>query len=324
MRLCIAGAGAIGGVLAARLAHAGQDVSVLARGATLAALRGKGLVLRDLSGEAHVRVPASDKAEFGLQDVLFLCTKTHQLADALTLCAPMIGPGTVIVPTINGIPWWYFHAEGGPHEGTHVEAVDPGGALLAVTPLARLVGCVVYMTAETTGPGSVVSNSPHKLILGEPGGPASERVRRLCDALNAAGIAAQASDRIRDNVWSKVAANLSSNPISVAAGGATLGQIYSPGPLRAVAGDIIDETIAVAEAYGARLTETRLAMLDRAAKLGSFRTSMLQDFQAGRPLELAAIGDAVLELALRYDIPMPVTRAVLSITRFRDERRSGY
>ena len=323
MRLCIAGAGAIGGVLAARLAHSGQEVSVIARGATLAAIRGRGLTLRDLSGEIHVDVPASDQADFGPQDAIFLCAKTHQLAGMLALCAPMTGPDTVIVPAINGLPWWYFHAEGGPQAGRHIEAVDPGGALLAMTPLARIVGCVLYMTAQAAAPGMVESNSPHKLILGEPGGPAGDRVRRLCDALNAAGITAQPSDRIRDNVWSKVTANLSSNPVSVAAGDATLEQIYGPGPLRSVASGIIDETIAVAHAYGARLTETRDAMLDRAAKLGPFRTSMLQDFLAGRPLELAAIGDAVLELARRHGISMPVTEAVLAITRFRDERRSG-
>ncbi|HEY0294704.1 MAG TPA: 2-dehydropantoate 2-reductase [Bordetella sp.] len=324
MRICIAGAGAIGGALAARLAHAGQDVSVLARGATLAALRADGLTLRDLSGEVRARVPASDTADFGPQDAIFLCTKTHHLAEMLALCAPMIGPDTVIVPAVNGIPWWYFHAEGGPHAGKPVAAVDPDGALLAVTPLAQLVGCVVYMTAETPKPGTVLSNSPHRLVLGEPGGGLSPRVEQLCQALTGAGIETQASPRIRDGIWSKVAANLSSNPLSVAAGGATLGQIYGQEPLRSLAENVIRETMAVAQAYGAQLANDPATMVERAAKLGDFRTSMLQDFHAGRPLELAAIGDAVLELAERYDIPMPTTRSILSITRFRDARRSGY
>jgi 2-dehydropantoate 2-reductase len=322
MHICIAGAGAIGGALAARLADAGEDVCVLARGATLAALRRDGLRLRDLAGSFNVRVPASDTADFGPQDVLFLCAKTHSLAALLQQAAPLIGPHTIVVPTVNGIPWWYFHGEGGPHAGKPIEAVDPRGELLAKTPLPQLIGCVVYMTAESTAPGVVMSNSLHKLVLGEPGGPAGARMHALCDMLNAAGIQALASDHIRDNIWTKVAANLSSNPLSVAAGGATLGQIYGRPPLRDVAESIVRETVAVAETYGARLTESPTALLDRSATLGDFRTSMLQDFDAGRPLELAAIGDAVLELADRYDIAMPTTRAILSLARFRSDRRA--
>lgn len=312
-RIGIAGAGAIGGTLAARLSAAGHEVSVLARGATLAALRRNGLVLRDLSGELRSRPPASDRAtDLGPQDVVFLCAKSHGMADLLEAAMPLIGPDTVVVPAVNGIPWWYFHGVSGPHAGQPVRAVDPQGALLARTPLSRLIGCVVYITAESPEPGVAVSRSPHRLVLGEPGGGGSDRLARLCVLLDEAGIAAQPSPSIRETIWAKLAANLSSNPLSVVAG-ATLGQIYGEMPLRGLAEAIVRETLAVAEAYGARPSVEPRALLDQGATLGDFRTSMLQDFEAGRPLELAD----------RYAVPMPTTCAVLSLARFRAAQRGA-
>ncbi|WP_459617148.1 ketopantoate reductase family protein [Bordetella sp. 2513F-2] len=316
LRICVAGAGAVGGTLAARLARAGHQVSVLARGATLAALRRDGLCLHDRSGCTRVHVPASDQPEFGPQDAIFLCAKAHSLAPLVRQAWPMVAGHTVLVPAVNGVPWWYFQGETGPLAGQAVRAVDPEGWLLANVPWRQLLGCVVYITAESPAPGVVVSRTPHRLVLGEPDNQPGERLSRLCALLRLAGIDAEPAPRIRDAIWTKLAANLSSNPLSVITG-ATLRQIYGPTPLRELAAAVIGELDAVAQAHGARLMLPPAELLALGERMGDFRTSMLQDYENGRPLELAAIGDAVLELAGRHHLPMPTTRAVLALARYR-------
>jgi 2-dehydropantoate 2-reductase len=323
LRICVAGAGAVGGTLAVRLAGAGHDVSVLARGANLAAIRQDGLQLTDLSGTYVARPPASSVAEFGIQDVVFCSAKTHALADLLPSLAPVLGPETLVVPTINGVPWWYFQGAGGRFEGARVDAVDPDGALLAAVPVSAIIGCVVYINAEMTAPGQIVASSPHRLILGELRGGVSDRLRVLCAALGGAGIDAVATDTIRDAVWTKVVANLASNPLSVAAG-ATLGELFGGAALRAIVVATIHEAMLVGAAYGARFALDPLALIEMGAKLGGFRTSMLQDFESGRSLELAAICDAVLELAARHDIAMPVSNTIAALVRFRAGHRGHH
>ncbi|WP_028311653.1 ketopantoate reductase family protein [Derxia gummosa] len=314
LRVGIAGAGAIGCTLAARFAAAGQRVSVLARGATLGALREHGITLDDLGGRVEARVHAGGADELGPQDLLFLCSKSQDLAALAAAARPMLGPDTVVIPTPNGVPWWYFHREGGRHDGRRVEAVDPDGRLAALIPLDQVLGAIVFITAEMLGPGRVRSTTPHLVMLGEPGGGGSERLRAACAALDAAGIEGRPLDRIRDKLWTKITANLTSNPLSVVTG-ATLDRIYGEPALVEIVRAMMREIAVVAASHGARLEIDPIEFIELGRAMGAVRTSMLQDHERGRPLELAAIGEAVLELAALYAIPMPTTSAVIALAR---------
>ncbi|MEG5262964.1 2-dehydropantoate 2-reductase [Pseudomonas sp. JDS28PS106] len=316
-RVCIAGAGAIGCTLAARVGASGQPVSMLARGETLAALRRDGVCLHDLDGEHRCTVNASDDcATLGEQDLVFICTKAPALATLLPTLQPLIGPETVVVPVVNGVPWWYFHGVEGRFAERHVEAVDPGRVLSTALDLDKVLGCVVFITAETEMPGVARSVNPHLMILGEPDGRLSERLERVRALIERAGIEARASERIRDQLWTKIIANLSSNPLSVVTG-ATLAQLYGTGELKEVVIKIVQETLLTAAAYGARIQFDPQTFMELGAGMGQVRTSMLQDFEQGRPLELAAIGDAVIELAGYQGLNMPTTRDILTLARFR-------
>ena len=314
LRITVAGAGAIGCTLAVRLAVAGHRLSLLARGTTLDAARAEGVQLDDMSGTTTVRVIASDQPEFGVQDVLFLCSKSQDLPTLSALVRPLIGPETLIVPTPNGVPFWYFHGEGGRFDGHPVKAVDPDGQIPDNLPLAQVIGAVVFMSAEMHAPARAVSRTPHRLMLGEPTGPVSDRLRRLRAVLEGAGINAPAVDQIRDPLWTKIIANLTSNPLSVVSG-ATLEQIYTRPDLLAIVRPVMHEAMLTAACYRARLAADPIGLVTLGARMGAVRTSMLQDHQRGKPLELAAIGDAVIELAERYDLPMTATRELLKRTR---------
>lgn len=316
-RVCIVGAGAIGCTLAARLAGSGQPVSLLARGATLAAIRANGVRLHDLDGEHAASVEASDScAELGEQDLVFLCTKAPALAGLLPTLAPLIGAQTAVVPVVNGVPWWYFHGEAGRFAGHRVNSVDPDGRLAGALDMEHLLGCVVFITAQVEAPGVVRSNNPHLMILGEPTNRLSERLERVRALIEGAGIEARATDRIRDQLWTKIIANLTSNPLSVVTG-ATLEQLYGLPELRAVVAKILNEALLVAAAYGARVSIDPQTFMELGAGMGPVRTSMLQDYEQGRPLELAAIGDAVVELAGYQGLSMPTTQDILTLARFR-------
>ncbi|MDH1264794.1 2-dehydropantoate 2-reductase [Pseudomonas sp. GD03944] len=317
LRVCIAGAGAIGCALAARLVESGQPVSLLARGKTLAALRDNGILLSDLDGEHRVTVSASDDCHvIGEQDLLFICTKAPALAGLLPELAPLIGPETVVVPVVNGVPWWYFHGFEGRFAQHRVEAVDPGGRLSASLDLRHVLGCVVFITAESSAPGVVRSNNPHLMIFGEPDGQMSERLERVRTLIAATGIEARTTERIRDQLWTKIIANLTSNPLSVVTG-ATLEQLYGQAELKTVVVKILQEALLTAAAYGARIAFDPQTFMELGAGMGAVRTSMLQDYEQGRPLELAAIGDAVVELAGYQGLTMPTTQDILSLARFR-------
>ena len=314
--IMVAGAGAIGSVIAARLALADLQPTVLARGPTLEALQRDGLRLDDLSGAHHVRVTATDDASTsGIQDLIFLCAKAAALPALMAQLRPAIGPNTTLVPGVNGIPWWYFQREGGRFDNAGVASVDPDAVLLSMVPPQQIVGAVLYMTAEITAPGCVRSDNPYLMVLGETDHRLTPRVQEISELLAAAGIGARASARIRDDVWSKVIGNLTSNPLSVVTG-ATLDAIYGAPELRDIVTGVLREATLVAASYGARINADPDAIFARGASLGAFRTSMLQDHLQGRPLELAAIGDAVVELAGRYDIPMPTTQILLGLTRY--------
>lgn len=314
-RTLIAGAGAIGCTLAARLGAAGHDVTVLARGRTLQVLREQGVHLDDLDGPLPVRVRAvSDGRDLGPQDLVLLCSKSQDLADLAEQVQPAIGPGTTIVPLVNGVPFWFFHRHGGRFDGETVRSVDPEGRLGVLLPLDQVLGAVVFITAEAIAPGRVTSRTPHLLMLGEPGGGLSERLQRVCALVRTGGIEARPLDRIRDKLWTKLLANLTSNPLSVLTG-ATLGQIYSDPRWRPTVTALMHEVMLTAAAYGARLEIDPIEFIRLGGEMGAVRTSMLQDHERGRPLELAAIGDAIVELAQRYSLPTPHTAELLARVR---------
>lgn len=315
-RICIAGAGAIGCTLAARIALTGRTVNVLARGRTLIALQRTGIHLQDLQGRHHVQVNASDSAEkLGEQDVLFLCTKAPSLSGLLPAIGPLIGRQTVVVPVVNGVPWWYFHGEDGRFNGNRVEAVDPDGRITDTLDLKKVIGCVVFLTAQSAAPAVVKTHNPYRIIFGELNNKLTPRLERLRALIESAGIEAQGTDRIRDQLWTKIIANLTSSPVSVVTG-ATLEQIYGLPDMRELALATFNEAMQVASAYDAKLSMEPATFMQFGASMGPVRTSMLQDYDRGRPLELAAIGDAVLELAAQVSIPMPITRSVLTLARF--------
>lgn len=314
--ICIAGAGAIGCTLAARIAASGQPVNLLARGQTLSALRRHGVQLHDLDGTHSAAVNASDKAEeLGPQDLILICTKAPALADVARQIQPLLHSNSIVIPVVNGMPWWYFQGIEGRFSGDSIQAADPDGELSRLLPAHHLIGAVVFITASREAPGIVRSGNPHLMIIGEINHQLSERLQAVQQLIEQAGIETRASDNIRDQLWTKIIANLTSNPLSVITG-ATLEQLYSDPALSPLVRQILDETLLTAAAYGARIRFDPQTIMDMGAGMGAVRTSMLQDLDSGQPLELATIGDAVVELANKANIAMPMTRHVLALARF--------
>lgn len=320
-RVLVAGAGAIGCTLAARMGAAGHQVELLARGQTLQTLRQQGVQLDDLDGhwQAPVQAVAAEQAT-PAPDLILLCSKSQDLPALAAQVQPLIGPHTLLLPLVNGVPFWYFQGSGNRFDGRPVHSVDPDGQLATLLPPAQVLGAVVFVTAELEGPGHARSRTPHLLMLGEPAGGLSPRLRALCEGLGRAGIEARPLERLRDKLWTKLIANLTSNPLSVVTR-ATLQTIYSDPVLLDTVRAVMFEAMLVAAAHGARLEIDPIEFLRLGAGMGTVRTSMLQDFEHGRPLELAAIGDAVVELAGLYDLPMPATRTLLAQTRWHVQRR---
>ncbi|WP_425640721.1 ketopantoate reductase family protein [Marinomonas gallaica] len=316
MDICIAGAGAIGCTLAARLTKSGQNVKVLARGATLETLQNKGIRLTDVDGEHQVNVVASDSAEtLGKQDIIFVCCKTPALPSVLTLITPMLHEQTIVIPVVNGIPWWYLQGVEGRFAGANIEAIDPAGSVSKLIPQHHLIGCVIFITAFREAPGVVTSTNPHLIVLGEINHKMTERLENVRKLFEEAGIEARATDNIRDQIWTKVAANLTSNPLSVVTRG-SLEQLYGDPRLKPLVRNLLDEALLVAAAYGARIRFDPYTFMELGAGMGAVKTSMLQDYEANQTLELDAIGYAVLELADKVSIPMPITKQLLDLTHF--------
>jgi 2-dehydropantoate 2-reductase len=321
--VCIFGAGAIGGYLAARLEAAGTPVTVVARGPHGAAMRERGLTL--VSGDATVSTRPRvvlDPAEAGAQDYLVLTLKAHSLEPALAQLRPLVGPRTTIVAAVNGVPWWYTHKLGGPFEGRTVRAVDPDGALGRALPPGQVLGCIVYPAAEVAEPGVVRHTYGDRFTLGEPDGSRSERAAQLSSMLIGAGLKAPVRPRIRDELWVKLWGNMAFNPVSVLTG-ATLDALIADGEVRATLRDLMLEGQAVAEALGVRFAIDVDKRIEGAAEVGRHKTSMLQDFEAGRPLEIEALLGAVVEMAEWVERPVPLARAVLGFVRQRVRVRDG-
>ena len=317
------GAGAIGGFLAARLAQAGVPVSVVARGPHGAAIASDGLILRSGGTEIVTRPRvAADTASLGPQDYVFITLKAHSLQPALPQLAPLIGPGTTIVAGINGLPWWYFYGLDSPFRDRRLQVIDPDGALWTGLPPAQTLGCIVYPAAEIAAPGVVAHSFGDRFSLGEPDGSRSERADRLSRLMIGAGLKAPVRPKLRDELWVKLWGNMAFNPIS-ALTTATLDVITGDPGTHAVSRAMMLEGQAVAEALGVRFAIDVDKRLAGGAEVGRHRTSMLQDLELGRPLEIEALLGAVVEVAGWVDVPVPLSTAVLSLVRQRVAVRDG-
>ena len=317
MRVGIFGAGAIGGFLGAKLAAAGADVTFIARGPHLAAMQARGVVLRSGGDEVTVRPRClADAAEAGPQDYVIVTLKAHALPGAAPQIAKMMGPSSALVTGINGVPYWYFFGLEGPWRDRRVESVDPGGRLWDVLPPSKAIGCVVYPAAEVVEPGVIEHVYGDRFSLGEPDGTRSPRVEALAKLLVAAGLKAPVRPRIRDEIWVKLWGNLCFNPVS-ALTGATLDRITSRPDLRALCRSMMTEAQGVAEALGVRFAVSVDKRIDGAAEVGEHKTSMLQDLERGRPMEIDALLGAVVELGGVTGHAMPICAAVLALVRER-------
>ncbi|MFO1148610.1 MAG: 2-dehydropantoate 2-reductase [Alsobacter sp.] len=317
MRVAIYGAGAIGGLLAAKLAQSGVDVTVIARGPHLSAMQAHGLTLVSdgVRKTVHPRCLA-DPTEAGIQDYVFVTLKAHALPGAARAIGTMVGPDTVIVPGVNGVPYWYFYGLEGPYRDRRIEAVDPGGALWDVLPPERVVGCVVYPAAAVAEPGVIEHSYGDRFTLGEPDGSRSARVEALSKLLIAAGLKAPVRPRIRDEIWLKLWGNMAFNPLS-ALTLATLDTLATQQDLRDVARAMMLEGQSVAESLGVRFAIGVDRRIEGAAEVGAHKTSMLQDLELGRPMEVDALLGAVVELGEMVGQAMPTCRIILALLRQR-------
>ncbi len=316
MKIAIVGAGAIGGYLGAKLAIAGEEVTFIARNRNLEAINANGfrLVLEDGREEHAANVRAVQRmADAGPQDAVLLTVKAHQVVDLLPELRALFGPQTAVVTMINGIPWWYFHKLAGAHEGRGLTSVDPDGRIAAAIEPERVIGSVVYPAAELLQPGVVKVIEGNRFTIGEPDGSRSERIEALSQALMKAGFKAPVSKDIRSEIWIKLWGNLSFNPIS-ALTHATLEDICRFPPTRALAAAMMTEARSVAEALGVKFKITLEQRIAGAEAVGAHKTSMLQDVEHGRALELEALVGSVVELGRIAAVPTPTIEAVYAAT----------
>jgi 2-dehydropantoate 2-reductase len=323
MKFLIAGAGAIGAYIGARMARAGLDVTLFARGPHLRAMQEHGVRVISVEGdfEARPRIAATLE-EVGPVDVVFLGVKAHGLPALAPQLRSVLGTDTVVVSTQNGVPWWFFQGFGGPWEGTCLDRVDPGGVVSAAIESRRVVASLVYFATDIAEPGVVRHTEGSRISLGEPDGTRSDRCRRIAEALSASGFRCPITARIRHEIWVKILGNVAFNPIS-ALTGATLVQMVRDPEVSVLARNMMREAEAVATQLGLELPISIEQRMAGAEKVGEHKTSMLQDLEAGRPLELEAVVGAVLELGERMNIPMTHTRVVYSCTKLLSECRSS-
>lgn len=324
MKICVFGAGAIGGYMGAKLAQAGADVSLVARGPHLAAMRENGLTL--IEGDETVTVPVraeKDPAALGPQDYVIVTLKAHSVPPVVGRMQPLIGDHTTIVSGVNGVPWWYFHKIGGTLEGTRLSTVDPDDAQWNGFGPDRVLGCVVYPAAEVPEPGTVRHIEGNRFSLGEPDGSKSERAQKLSEALTAAGLKAPVRPRLRDEIWVKLWGNLSFNPIS-ALTGATLDVLCTDPGTRPVARAMMVEAQTIAEKLGVKFPINVDRRIDGGAAVGAHRTSMLQDLEAGRPMEIDALIGSVQELGRITETPTPTIDTVLGLVKLQAKSRGLY
>ena len=324
MRIAVFGAGAIGGLLAVKLHQAGADVCVIARGPHLAAIREKGLSLRSEGQTSTVRLPCMDNAaEAGPQDYVIVTLKANGLVPAAPQIAKLMGPDTALVTGINGVPYWYFYGLESPWRDRVVESVDPGGELWNILPPRQAIGCVVYPAAEVVEPGVIEHTYGNRFSLGEPDGSKSARVEALAQLLVKAGLRAPVRTNIRDEIWVKLWGNLAFNPLS-ALTSSTLDRLAFRPDLRAVVRSMMEEATAVGGALGVKFSVTMDKRIDGAGEVGAHKTSMLQDLERGRPMEIDALLGAVVELGILTGVATPLCGAILALVRERARQGGCY
>jgi 2-dehydropantoate 2-reductase len=323
LRIAIAGAGAIGGYIGARLARAGADVALFARGPHLQAMQDRGLRVVSPDGDFEVKPEVTgDLNAIGHADVVFLGVKAHGLTTLAPQLRPLLGADTVVVSTQNGIPWWYFQGYGGELDGLRLERVDPGGVIAAAIEPRRVVGSLAYFSTDIAEPGVIHHTEGNRISFGEPDGTRTERTRRIAEALIAAGFRCPVTTRFRHEIWVKLLGNVAFNPISALTGG-TLDELARHPEVSKVVRELMIETEAVAARLNIELPISIEQRMAGAEKVGAHKTSMLQDFEAGRPMELEAIVGGVVELGERLGVAMPVTRTVYACAKMLDAKRRG-
>ncbi len=320
MKICIVGAGAIGGLMAVKLGSRGHDVSVVARGAQLAAIRASGLTLLEAGAETKVHVRASaDMAEIGAQELVVLGVKAHQVSALVADLPQLFGPETMVLTAQNGIPWWYFSKGGGALQGSHLESVDPGGRIAAHLPVARVIGSVVYPAAEVVAPGIIRHIEGNRLSLAEIDNRETPRLVVVSETLRDAGFKAPMVSDIRTEIWTKLWGNLSFNPISALTGTTLAGLCHYP-LTRALAAAMMAEAQSVGEALGIRFRISIEKRLAGGEAVGEHKTSMLQDVEAGRVLEVDALLGSVIELGRLTALATPHLDAVYALTKLLNAR----
>lgn len=317
MKICIYGAGAIGGYLGAELADAGFNVTLIARGPHLAAMRERGLTLHIEGKTKNVRIACTDDpAEAGPHDYVIITLKAHSVPPIVEKMVPLLGPDTAVVTAQNGMPWWYFHNLEGPWKDKRLETVDPGGKVWETIGPERAIGCVVYPSCEIAEPGVIRHLNGKRFMLGEPDGCKSERVVALGKALTKAGLKAPVRPRIRDDIWLKLWGNVSFNPVSVLTHGTLKGMTEDAG-VRAVIRSIMVEAEKVGHKLGVKFTVDVDTRIGWGADVGEHKTSMLQDLEMGRPMEIDALVASVAEMGRLVDVPTPTIDAVCALVKMR-------
>lgn len=317
MKICVYGAGAVGGLIAAWLDRSGHEVSVIARNAPLEAIRKQGLRVRSQGETRSFRVRAeSDTARLGPQDYVLVAVKAQSLAEVAANLAPLLGADTSIVTAMNGVPWWFFDRLRFGGGAERLESLDPGGVLSRAMPTERIVGCVVHLAASTPEPGFVSHNMGRKLILGEPGGRNGARAKRIAEALSAAGFEIQVSGEIEKEFWVKLLGNVSFNPVS-ALTVSTADRLIEDREVKAYMVEIMREVLAIGRAVGVDADIDPEARIDMARVLGPFKTSMLQDLEAGKRLEIDGLLAGTLEVARKAGVRAPFTESLFGLIRAR-------
>jgi 2-dehydropantoate 2-reductase len=324
MKIAIFGAGAIGGMLGVKLAQAGADVTFIARGPHLAAMQANGVIMHSGGETIQVRPRCvASAAEAGRQDYVIVTLKAHSLPAAAADIALMMDENSALITAVNGVPYWYFHGQPGPYEGRIVQSVDPGGKLSATLPPSCAIGCVVYPAAEVTAPGIIEHSYGDRFSLGEPDGTRTPRIEAISQRLIAAGLKAPIRPKIRDEIWVKLWGNLCFNPLS-ALTGATLDIITGRDDLRTICRTMMLEAQTVAEALGTKFAISVDKRIEGAAEVGVHKTSMLQDLERGRPMEIDALLGAVVELGHLTGHPMPTCETILALVRERARAAGCY
>lgn len=315
MKVCIYGAGAIGGWIGVKLGQAGCEVSVVARGATLEALQAHGLRLRQ--GEDTVAQPvraSASPAALGAQDLVVVAVKAPAMADVAAAIAPLVGPQTLVLTAMNGVPWWFFEGMGGRFAGTRLKAVDPEGRIAAAIPARHIIGCVVHASCALLAPGLVKHHFGNRLIVGEPSGEKTPRVQALVDLLQRAGFETELSPQIQRDAWYKLWGNMTVNPVS-AMTGATTDQVLDDPLVRQFISSVMLEAREIGARIGIPIEQQPEDRHQVTRKLGAFKPSMLQDVEAGRRVELDALVTVVKELGELTGVPTPFTDALLGLSR---------